>query len=303
MSRSQAESLDLYYKHRYQLMNPLCRIITGNPALRDLFEHPPATPDDATVMDTVREVLVDNGLYRNKKARALLGDYADVRAAFTGDASEQLDALVRSLRNEAGQQDFTAPDDLHDRLLLDIYRDLYDTLLESWTDLENLKKALAERPQPMFPHHPQYLVRGDSQGMLDYLGRTVAGLPGDATEAMAHPIDARWTTNQPFSTSSGTQLATLAGRSLIWLIRIDPQTTHGRTGGLYGAEDEVLLPYDVTLAIQGLIVVGSSADVARVDLSPLAHDDEIRARMSAVYNADGNKLRGRKTCFVIAEEA
>lgn len=303
MSRTQAESLDLYYKHRYQLMNPLCRIITGSPALRDLFEHPPATPDDATVMNTVRAVLVDNDLYGNEKARALLGDYADIRAAFTGDASEQLDALVRFLRNEAADQDFTAPDDLHDRLLLDICRRLYDTLLESWTDLENLRKALAERPQPLRLPHPPYLVRGDSQGMLDYLARTVAGLHGDVTESVAPPIDVRWRTNQPFSTSSGTQLAPLAGRALIWLIRIDPQTTHGRAGGLYSAEDEVLLPYDATLAIKGLVVVRSSADIARVDLSRLAHEDEIRARMSAIYNADGNNLRGRKAAFLIAEEA
>lgn len=301
MSRTQAESLDLYYKHRYQLLNPLCRIITGSPALRDFFEHPPAHPDATTVVKTVREVLVDNNLYGNEKARALLGDYADIKAAFTGDANEQLEAFVSTLRNEARHQNFSAPDDLHDRLLLDIYRQLYDNLLESWADLENLRKALAGHPQPVFSH-PLYLVRGDSRSMLDYLDRTVAGVRGDADDAMAQTIDARWTTNQPFSTSSGAQLAPLAGRSLIWLIRVDPQTTHGRTGGLYTGEDEVLLPYDVTLALKGLIVVTSSDDVASADLSRLANGDDLRRKISAVYNAAGNNLRGRKVCFLIAEE-
>lgn len=306
MPRTAAESLDLYYKHRYLLMNPLCRIITGNAGLRSFFERREKEPGDDIASEKVRQVLIDNNLFGNEKARALLGEYADVKAAFTRNANEQMDAFVKTIQQDPQHANFAPSEALHNALLAGIDNDLYATLLEYWIDIENVKTALGNRPQPVLSkdgsNQPAYLMRGDSQSMIEYLNRVVPDFRNDVAARTAVAMNTHWETNQPFSTSSGDTLASLAGRSMIWLIRIDPQTTKGRAGGLYVGEDEVLLPHDVKLAFKGMIGISSSDDVANVDISQFADSAGLRDKMGAIYSAEGNNLGGKKVCFLVSEE-
>lgn len=301
--RTESESLSLYYAHGYNLMNPVCRIICGNPTLRSYFELKQAKADDAAIR--VRQILVDGGLYGNTKATDLLGvDRDDVNAAFTGDASIQTNAFIAQFKKDAPTQPLPAWQVVHDHLLAGIYTELYGRLLDTWKDLENVKSALHKLPQPDLGSggKPTYIIRGDSQGMIDYLDREVPDFKAAVANNTALPMATAWTTNQPFSTSSGDDLAALAGRSMIWLIRVDPQTTEGRKGGAYLSEDEVLLPQDVRLALKGMIVVGSSADISHVDLSGIPHPDEVRARMETIYNTEGNSLKDKQVHFLLSEE-
>ncbi|MGI4859981.1 MAG: hypothetical protein ACRYHA_24260 [Janthinobacterium lividum] len=284
-------------------MTTLSRVICDDPWLRANLDHRGSA---IPYRDVVQRILLTNNLIARADVTRLLAPEEDVRAAFLGTARGRVREMQAYLEKSGELPGDWNADRIEKSILHKIYRELYRKISDAWRDVCNVKIALAQQPQPDLPlagrTRLSYLIRGDCQAMIAYLARNAPRFVQPTGARGATIMNAEWTTNQPLSTSVGDALAPLAGRSLVWLIRVDPPATKGRTGGLYSGEAEILFPHDVRFALRGTIVVGSESDIEHVDLTSFTFSEDLRHKMRCVYTRRENFLLRKKVCFLAANE-
>lgn len=306
MARTPKDSLNHYYLHGYQLINPICRIVRSTPTIRVDMDRGGKNLPDVVVNFLVRQILEQHNLSMNDNAVKLLGDSDDVRAAVTGDASLQARAFKAALDQFNPQESAKhTVQSLKKPELNRVCREIFGKMEEAWTDAKNIKLALRAVPRIKLTEvgrsRQAYLIRGDTNSMINFLANNVPRFRRAVAGRCAIAMHTEWTTNQPFSTSSGNGLASVAGHALIWLIRVDPDRTSGRAGGLYIGEAEILFPHGVVFSIEGMVAVSSITDIDDVNLVQFSYNQQLREKIRSVYTA--NNLNGKKVCFLVASEA
>ncbi|UWI55353.1 hypothetical protein [Xanthomonas oryzae] len=139
--------------------------------------------------------------------------------------------------------------------------------------------------------------------MIKYLRSKGVVIPENTgNAAVVKALRSEWSTNQFFSTSTGDELASLAGRALVWVIHIDPARTRSRDGGSYVSESEVLFPYETPFHLYGYAEVSSLEQIAQVDLNGLPRSTLLRDRMHQIYAKGGSTWPGNRCRFLFAEE-
>jgi hypothetical protein len=294
MPFTHAKPLDYYYMHGYQIMNPFYRILSAHPQYMYLIDAAIAGGNDAAVKSVITKVLMDL-----KKATEFRGwdfmnlDETMMQAIFAGDASAEHGELVKQFGADAviGSE----------RVIMKGYRQQAADRLSDLVDLlEDARKELELQKRPRC----SWVIRGDSSGMTKYLKTQGIEFPEViASSAQCYFFNKDWQTNQFFSASDGDELASLAGRAIVWLIRIDPERTSGRAGGNYLVEKEVLFPYNIQLHLKGGIDVASENDIGNLNLEKFGHPEELRAKLLKVYRANRSAWTANKARFLIAGES
>lgn len=293
--------LEYYYLHGYKLMNPFCRILSENPQYRFILEWRNLK---YVGENNSRQVLADSITIKalmtlkkslDSKTWDLLGlDELTVKSVLTGDAEDEYQSMVdgyRSMGVTTGLSDRTS-------ILAHSRKTARDKLGALWRLLIDTRSALAAAQTPICT----WLIRGDTSGMIRYLATQGVVFPEASAAASACRFDVIWPTNQFFSTSVGDELASLAGKALVWLIRINPGATQGRSGGLYTSEAEVLFPYDVRLMLNGVVSVSSAEQIEQLGLDGFDEKDKLRQKLMAVYVKNKRSWPNGKAMFLIATE-
>ncbi len=291
--------LDYYYKHGYKLMNPFCRILSENPQYRFILEwrnieHVGEKNSRQVLADSITIKTLMGLRSLDSKSWDLLGlDESQTNTIITGDASAEHESFVRTYEGMGVTTGLPSKSEM----LAGTRKTARDKLGSLWRLLVDTKIALANASPPTC----SWLIRGDTEGMVSYLATQGAVFPV-AVAHHAFKLGVTWRTNQFFSTSVGDVLASLAGKALVWLIRINPGTTQGRSGGIYTSEAEVLFPYDVTLTLVGGIAVSSVEEIKSLNLQAFVHVVGLREKLLQVYQANGKAWPNGLARFVIAVE-
>lgn len=290
-----------YYMHGYKVMNPFCRILSENPQYRFILEW--RNLQFAGEKDS-RQVLADSITIKtlmtlqkslDSKSWDLLGlEDLLTTSVITGDGGAEQRSLVEAYR------EYGVTIDLPNAaaVLAASRKKSRDKLGSLWRLLIDTREALLAASPPTC----SWLIRGDTAGMIGYLATQGAVYPADSLVASACRFGAIWRTNQFFSTSDGDELASLAGKALVWLIRINPGATQGRVGGIYTSEAEVLFPYDVSLMLNGGVTVSSIEQIDGVNLASFDRPEGLRVKMRQVYEANRNSWTNGKARFLVATE-
>jgi len=293
--------LDYYYKHGYKLMNPFCRILSENPHYRFILEwrnlkYEGEKDSRHRIADSIT-IMILMALQKSLDSKSWdLLDLDDLmtKTVITGDAGTEHRSLVDGYRKEGVTDGLPTAAEV----LAASRKMSRDKLGSLWRLVIETREALLSAS----PATCSWLIRGDTAGMLGYLSTQGVSFPADSSLGGAIRFDTRWRTNQFFSTSEGDELASLAGKALVWLICIEPSTTQGRAGGIYKSEAEVLFPYDVTLHLEGGIWVSSIAQIDSLKLSAFANSDDLRTKMRQVYEANKHAWANGKVKFLVAKE-
>lgn len=292
--------LDYYYMHGYKIINPFCRILSGTPQYRYILEYKDLKSNgekDLRVVlansVTVKIMMaMKSALANDSKAMDLLDlDELTVNSVITGNGDKERNALVSAYAKEGVKLDVTGDSMLKtgNSLICNRFASLWNLLIET-------RKALLVAS----PATHSWVIRGDTAGIINYLGTEGALVPTSNPAPSVIWFGTVWRTNQFFSTSVGDQLASLAGKALVWLIRITPGSTQGRTGGIYSSEAEVLFPYDVSIRLDGAVCVTSVEQIAHLNLAALGQADALRVKLREVYEA--NTFPDGKAWFLVATE-
>ncbi|MCD2517131.1 hypothetical protein LQ564_12525 [Massilia sp. G4R7] len=295
------EPLSYYYKHGYKLMNPFCRILSESPQYRYILEwrnlqYEGEKDSRQVVADsvTIKALMTLKRSLDSKSWDLLNLDESSVNSVLTGDAGAEHRLMVSTYREMGVTTDMPSEGDV----LKYARKTSRDRLGALWHLLVETRRALAAASPPAC----SWLIRGDTDGMIGYLATQGATFPPATPLAASCQFDRTWQTNQFFSTSDGDELASLAGRALIWLIRINPGATQGRVGGLYTSEAEILFPYDVTLRLNGGVLVSSVEQIDNVNLASFDKPEELRKKLRQVYKANQSSLTNGKARFLVATE-
>ncbi|WP_123070968.1 hypothetical protein [Massilia aurea] len=294
--------LDYYYKDGYQVMNPFCRIISEAPQYRYALEYRdgPYTGDKSnpwTVLAdsvTARILIALKGNLRDGQWRMLGISDEQHRTVISGDAEAEYAEYAANMRKEGISLSGFSETDLRDGNKK-YARERLAALLKF---LDEAKNALASRKHP----EVSWVIRGDGPGMIDYMKTRGVDIPDVGTPARVCRSNVKWNTNQFFSTSDRNELASLAGKDLVWLIRIKPETTKGRSGGMYTGENEVLFPYDVSFTIDGCVSVSSIEQISGVDLTGFSDPGGLRKKLCQVYAANRRRWTHGVVRFLLATE-
>lgn len=291
--------LEYYYLHGYKLMNPFCRILSENPQYRFIlewrnlqFEGEKDSRLRLADSITIKTLMSLKGSLDSKALKILGLDEWELNCVITGDASGEHKALVK----ESGMKAEDLPS--ASQILGGARETARNRLGSLWQLLVQTRIALASAAPPS----DTCLIRGDTSGMINYLSTQGVSFPPPTAAAFANVSSVVWRTNQFFSTSIGNELASLAGKALVWIIRINPGSTEGRSGGVYTSEAEILFPYDVSFKLDGVIGASSREQIAGLNLSGFSKAEELRAKMIAVYDANKNSWTDNKVRFLVATE-
>ena len=284
--------LDYYYLHGYKLLNPFCRIIAANPQNVHLLESSVRNKDRDAGDQVVVRMLMDLKNTADAKGWELLGlDEFTINAIRNGNVTQEMEEIANLMPADAELPSA--------KKLLKRHNKLANKKLAALTELlKDTKQALAAKPLPA----ASWVIRGDSDGMLNYLKTKGVVFPESAVSASCQTIGKNWETNQFFSTSGGDVLASLAGRALVWIIKIVPGQTKGRIGGLYASESEVLFPYDVKFRLEGRVTIDSEEDISKLQLSAFQDPEGLRAKLYKVYSTNRSSWKTRPARFLIALE-
>lgn len=282
--------LDYYYLHCYKIMNQFYRIMAAQPQYKYMVNQAMVNGNDAAFNSVIAKVLME--LQKDPKGWTSMDiDEPMMRAITKGEATAEHREMA-AIYGAAGVSS--------ERDMMRQYWQRAATRLSDLADLlEDTKGALLARPRPT----GSWVIRGDAKGMTDYLKTQGIAFPDVAPPGgQCYRFDQGWRTNQFFSTSSGDGLASIAGSSLVWIMRIDPARTQGRIGGAYTSEEEVLFPYEVPFQIECGIDVASANDIAGLNLAAIGRPDDLRAKLLGVYRTNASRWDGSKARFLVARE-
>ena len=286
--------LTYYYMHGYKIMNPFCRIITQLPTHRLLledttFENREDDPGNKVLLhSTCVDILQKLKRQTDSKGWALLQiDEETEKAMITGDVS----TLRGNLIDAYGADNVPTPKVLRDGMRGGVI----ERLRALWTLCQQTASALAAET----PATCDWVIRGDGAGAKGYFATQGANFVPHAPSWTRFGRD--WGTNQFFSTSVGDELASVAGRAVIWVIRLKTTGSKGRLGGAYTSEAEVLFPYDVKIRFEGGVVVSAADQLDTINLASFEGPEVLRAKLKAVYLKNGFST-GSKTHFLVAKE-
>ncbi|WP_414448101.1 hypothetical protein AB4851_01305 [Burkholderia sp. 22PA0099] len=283
--------LDYYYLHGYKIMNQFYRIMAAQPQYKYMVDQALTNGNNVAFNSVITKVLMD--LKKDPKGWELMKiDEQMMTAIMQDDASADHRELISALG--------PGPNVPSERQIMQDYRQQAATRLSDLVDLlEDTKGALQARPRPT----GSWVIRGDSVGMVQYLKTQGIAFPDVPPPAgQCYRFDKDWRTNQFFSTSSGDGLASIAGVSLVWIMRIDPARTQGRIGGAYTSEEEVLFPYEVPFQLECGIDVASEGDIGKLNLASFSQPDNLRTKLLGVYRANASRWSGNKARFLVARE-
>ena len=292
--------LDYYYLHGYKIMNPFCRILSATPQYRYILEWKDVKyageKDSRLVLANSIAVKImmamKSALANDSKAMDLLDlNEMTVNSVITGNGDGEQNALVSAYAKEGMQLDLAGDSVLKTgtELVCNRFAALWNLLMET-------RRALLAAA----PATGSWVIRGDTAGIINYLGTEGALVPMGNPAPSVVKFGTVWRTNQFFSTIVGDELASLAGKALVWLIRIQPGSTQGRTGGIYSSEAEVLFPYDVALRLDGAVCVSSVDQISKLDLHAFGQEAALCSKLKAVYRA--NTFPDGKAWFLVATE-
>lgn len=294
--------LDYYYKDGYQVMNPFCRIISEAPQYRYALEYRnghytgdkinPWTVFADSVTARILIALKEN--LRDGQWRMLGISDEQLRTVRNGDAEAEFAEYAANMRAADMSLSGFSETDLRNGNRKHA-RERLAALLKFLADAKN---ELASRKRP----EVSWVIRGDGPGMIDYMKARGVGIPDAGYPAHVCRSNVKWNTNQFLSTSDRNELASLAGKDLVWLIRIKPETTQGRSGGMYTGENEVLFPYDVSLTIDGCVSVSSIEQISGVDLKGFSEAASLRKKLCQVYEANRRRWTHGIVRFLVATE-
>lgn len=292
------EALAYYYKHGYKIMNPFCREMTANSHYKVTLDEyirnidSPTNPKQAEADELTARVLQSLKGKIDSKSWSLLGiDDRLEKTVVSGSAKEEHEELVSAYRS-MGQTEGLPTEE---QILAGSKKQASDRIAALWQLVKDTKTALAGKDMPKC----DWVIRGDTGGMVEFLRTQGVTIPESSSAASANLSTSSWSTNQFFSTSEGDELASLAGKALVWLIRVQGKS-EGRVGGIYESEVEILFPYDVSLSISGVVSVGAEDQIAGLELTGFDKSEELRAKILAVYKA--NTFPSNQIRFLICSE-
>lgn len=295
-----ADPLEWYYGSGYKLINPACRILTQNVGYRSTLQASRA--DDYLFQYTVAKLTNDlHGQVTRGGEKTKTWDWMEI------DEESRTILLTKSARDIAESlqtDDSLAPgmtvQQADRQIVKTTHHVAFDRLKSLWDICRRVNAALVSaggRP----PGTCKWVIRGE--GTRSITRMEGAGAVFSDTKGTLARSGRDWTAPQFLSTTDGTELANVAQKALIWIIRIkSPDETSGRSGGAYQSEGEVLFPFGTSFRLDGGTKIDETTDLNAFDLSilPPEEQEEAAAFLKTVY--EKNKTSGKVTHFLFATE-
>ncbi len=288
--------LEYYYMHGYKIMNPLCRLLSANPQYRTVYGSKDITDlsKDPGGLMLLNSITIDALQYLKKctdsKSWDLLSiDEMQMRTMLTGQATHERQAYIDAGVPEANLPSESALRKGTRKAVADRIRDLWELCIAARTEL-----AAAE------PATDPWIIRGDGNRSASALAAAGAAFPDGGLIPDTTRFGKTWHTNQFWSTSEGDDLASVAGKAVVWLVRIKAGATQGRAGGLYLSEKEVLFPYDMPIFMEGGVSISAADQIAGLKLDIFTRPEELRSKISSVFAA--NSWPSGKAKFLVGHE-